>query len=211
MNAMPTLHLTSPATSSETVESDDGSSSGKAASKGLTTQPDTPDVTRETSAEHAYPEQSQIPTVLRQALLQVVDETGASAISESDKEVALSMAYKLQAALVGYGMQAVLTKDFLTSTPNGVIVRFKGHDTLTVKKVSAKKDELKSTHALDVIDARTGLGEVIFYVSRPDRKVVSLADVWLRASWPSSAPNHLTSLLVGTRVACPDRVVRFQS
>ncbi len=181
-----------------------GASDGESSSIRATTDKPAADIQEPTagvepSTVHSYPDRHQIPPPLRQALLQIVHETGAGALRDSDMEVAHATASKLQAALMGYGMQAVFTSDPLTSTPNGVIVRFKGHDTLTVKKIDAKKDELKSTHALDVIDARSGLGEISFYIARSDRQVVSLADVWLKTEWPSSAPNRLASLLVGTR------------
>ena len=146
-----------------------------------------------------YPENPSIPSALWMALSNIADEAGSSASNDTDTKMVTATGQKLQAALMGYGMQAEFTGEPYTATPNGVIVRFKGHDTLTVKKVAVRKDELKSTHALDVIDTRSGLGEVSFYIARVDRQIVSLADVWLRTAWPKSAPDRLTSFLIGTR------------
>lgn len=146
-----------------------------------------------------YPPSQSIPAEFRKVLLKVANEVGSNEAKVTDNELVFVTTRKLQAALIGYGMQAEFMQNHFTSTPNGVIVRFKGHDTLTVKKVMARKDELKSTHALDVLDVRSGLGDVSFYIARTDRQIVSLADVWLRAAWPSPAPEQLTSFLIGTR------------
>lgn len=152
------------------------------------------------TSRDSYPKATAMPEDFRQALLRVAEQTDSSRHNAIDAEAVRQIARKLQAALMGYGIQAEFTTDKpFTATPNGVIVRFKGHDTLTVKKVSGRKDELKSTHAIDVVDAKSGLGEVSFYIARSDRQIVSLADVWLRAVWPEAIPDQLVSFLIGTR------------
>ncbi|MEY8144450.1 FtsK/SpoIIIE domain-containing protein [Falsihalocynthiibacter sp. CO-5D18] len=162
--------------------------------------PDTVEVIEDPHvAAETYTSNSTISEVLWQALSKIAEEAGSSASSASDIEMVEKNAQKLQAALLGYGMQAEFAEEPFTSTPNGIIVRFKGHDTLTVKKVSARRDELKSTHALDVISANSGLGEVSFYIARFDRQTVNLADVWLQTAWPDASTEQLTSFLIGTR------------
>jgi DNA segregation ATPase FtsK/SpoIIIE, S-DNA-T family len=150
-------------------------------------------------SNETYLSNPSISKALWHALVKIAEETGSSASNASDLEMVANSARKLQAALLGYGMQAEFAEHPFTSTPNGIIVRFKGHDTLTVKKVSARKDELKSTHALDVITANSGLGEVSFYIARADRQTVSLANVWRQAAWPEASNEQLTSFLIGTR------------
>ncbi|MDP2495536.1 FtsK/SpoIIIE domain-containing protein [Shimia thalassica] len=136
---------------------------------------------------------------VHEALVKIAHTLGSTQESEEDNEFAKRVSRKLQSALMGYGMQAEFTSSPITTTPNVIIVRFKGHDTLTAKKVATRKEELKSTHALDLINVRSGLGEVGFYLARPKRQIVSLADLWLRANWPSTVPNSLTSFFIGTR------------
>ena len=96
-------------------------------------------------------------------------------------------------------MTARFSEPRTISTPNGVLVGFAGHNTLTVSKLNQKLLELKTTHGLDVTDIRTGLGRISLFVAAQKRRVVDLARVWLEAKWPNSAPQETSSFLLGLR------------
>ena len=59
----------------------------------------------------------------------------------------------LQRALRGYDMTAEIRSSRLT--PNAALVRFRGTDDLTVSKIEKRKQELLTSHSIDVIKCVT--------------------------------------------------------
>ncbi|EFA5092069.1 FtsK/SpoIIIE domain-containing protein [Escherichia coli] len=103
----------------------------------------------------------------------------------------------LQRALRGYEMTAELLGARLT--PNAALIRFRGSDDLTVPKVEKKRQELLTSHAVDVINVLAAPMEIIIMVKRPYRAILRLQDLWRRRQLPLTAPNSNTSLLLGAR------------
>ncbi|HHZ8844108.1 TPA: FtsK/SpoIIIE domain-containing protein [Enterobacter cloacae] len=103
----------------------------------------------------------------------------------------------LQRALRGYEMTAELLGARLT--PNAALIRFRGSDDLTVPRVEKKRQELLTSHAVDVINVLAAPMEIIIMVKRPYRAILRLQDLWRRRQLPSTAPNSNTSLLLGAR------------
>lgn len=108
-------------------------------------------------------------------------------------------AAKLRAAIVEFGMTATLATPATTCTPNGILVHFRGHATLTVPKLEKRLIDLRTTHGLDVTDIRPGLGQISIFVASPKRQVVDLAQTWLDTEWPTTAPGRLANFLLGLR------------
>ncbi|WP_431065464.1 FtsK/SpoIIIE domain-containing protein [Methylotuvimicrobium sp.] len=105
----------------------------------------------------------------------------------------------LQRALRGYEMTAELIGSRLT--PNAALVRFRGSDDLTVPKVEKKRQELLTSHAVDVINVLAAPMEIIIMVKRPHRAILRLQDLWRRRKLPATAPESNTSLLLGAKEA----------
>lgn len=105
----------------------------------------------------------------------------------------------LQRALRGYDMTAELKGSRLT--PNAALVRFRGSDDLTLPKVEKRRQELLTSHAINVINVLAAPMEVIIMVARPRRAVLRLRDLWQQRELPESAPDTNTSLLLGAREA----------
>jgi S-DNA-T family DNA segregation ATPase FtsK/SpoIIIE len=103
----------------------------------------------------------------------------------------------LQRALRGYDMTAELKGARLT--PNAALVRFRGSDDLTVPKVEKRRQELLTSHAINVINVLAAPMEVVIMVARPTRAVLRLQDLWCRRQLPASAPDTNTSLLLGAK------------
>ncbi|MCG8050217.1 MAG: DNA translocase FtsK [Candidatus Thiodiazotropha endolucinida] len=101
----------------------------------------------------------------------------------------------LQRALRGYDMTAELVGARLT--PNAALVRLRGSDDLTVPKVEKKRQELLTSHAIDVVNVLAAPMEVIIMVKRPHRTILGLKDLWKQRELPESAPFSNTSLLLG--------------
>jgi len=140
-----------------------------------------------------------IPERLEKVLRRVAEAKGIDAQKETEAQFAEETSRNLQAALTELGMTAKFAEPKTISTPNGVLVNFAGHATLTVAKLNPKLLELRTTFGIDVIDIRTGLGRISLFVAAPQRRVVDLARVWLEAKWPTSAPGTLGNFLLGLR------------
>lgn len=102
---------------------------------------------------------------------------------------------QLQKALRGYDMTAEFVDARLT--PNAGLVRLKGSDDLTVPKVEKRRQELLTSHAIDVINVLAAPMEVIIMVKRPHRTILGLKDLWNQRELPETAPFSNTSLLLG--------------
>jgi len=101
----------------------------------------------------------------------------------------------LQRALRSYDMSAELIGSRLT--PNAALVCLKGSNDLTVTKVEKRRQELLTSHAINVINVIPAPKEVIIMVKRPQRAILNLRDLWHKRELPESAPEINTSLLLG--------------
>ena len=115
--------------------------------------------------------------------------------TEKDVEWLHETGKSLQRALRGYDMTAEIRSSRLT--PNAALVRFRGTDDLTVSKIEKRKQELLTSHSIDVINVLPAPGEVVVMVRRPSRAVISLRDLWRKRELPDTAPQSNASLLLG--------------
>ncbi|PKP96086.1 MAG: hypothetical protein CVT74_18060, partial [Alphaproteobacteria bacterium HGW-Alphaproteobacteria-13] len=69
-------------------------------------------------------------------------------------------------------------------TPNGALIAFRGHPSLTVDKIEKRTSELLTTYGIEVADVRPGRGRISVFVTREKRARVPLASTWLDALWP---------------------------
>ncbi len=133
-------------------------------------------------------------------LAEWVNAGAASEEDDKDTKAWLDNTVKaLQRALRGYEMTAELISARLT--PNAALVRFRGSDDLTVPKVEKKRQELLTSHAVDVINVLAAPMEIIIMVKRPHRAILRLQDLWRRRQLPSTAAESNTSLLLGAKEA----------
>ena len=82
-------------------------------------------------------------------------------------------------------------------TPNAALVRFRGTDDLTVQKVEKRKQELLTSHGIDVINVLPAPNEIIVMVKRLNRMVLRLPDLWSERELQETAPESNTSFLLG--------------
>lgn len=125
---------------------------------------------------------------------------GSAGISDDDADAEQWLkdtVSALQRALRGYDMTAELIGSRLT--PNAALVRFRGSDDLTLPKVEKRRQELLTSHAINVINVLAAPMEVIIMVGRPKRAVLRLKDLWRQRYLPEGAPDTNTSLLLGAR------------
>lgn len=103
---------------------------------------------------------------------------------------------RLKTALISYEFQAQVVGQRLT--PNAALIRLRGSDRLTVAGVEAKRTQLLTTHGLQIINIAAMPGEVLILIARPNRQVISLAEVWTRRALNRIAGVNL-SLVVGIK------------
>jgi len=103
---------------------------------------------------------------------------------------------RLKIALISYEFQAQVISQRLT--PNAALIRLRGSDRLTVAGLEAKRTQLLTTHGLQIINIAAMPGEVLLLVARPNRQVISLAEVWARRALNRIAGVNL-SLVVGIK------------
>lgn len=104
----------------------------------------------------------------------------------------------LRRALRGYDMTAeVMGTPRLT--PNTALVRLRGSNNLTVQKVERRREELLTSHAIEVTNVIAAPMEVIIMIRRPKRTILRLPDIWRKRDLPDTAPFSNTSLLLGAR------------
>jgi S-DNA-T family DNA segregation ATPase FtsK/SpoIIIE len=106
-------------------------------------------------------------------------------------------AIKLRGALIGYNLQAKILNQRLT--PNAAIVRLKGSDNLKLEDIEKRRSQLLTTHALNIISVYGQPGEIVVSISRPQRQVISLREVWAKRKINRSPSGINVSLVVGVR------------
>jgi S-DNA-T family DNA segregation ATPase FtsK/SpoIIIE len=102
---------------------------------------------------------------------------------------------KLKTALNGYGLQAAVLGTRLT--PNGCLVRLAGSDRLRVEDIEAKRTQLLTTHAINLVTVQPKPGEIVVTIASAKRQSVSLWDLWSRRSINRNAAGINTSFVLG--------------
>ena len=106
---------------------------------------------------------------------------------------------KRKKALSSFNMQADFIEPEPRLTPNCALISFKGHSSLTMSKIMKRKDELLTTHGIDVLKLEGKSGSILFYINRQNRISVPLASTWLNADWPENTNGEMLNLIVGAR------------
>ena len=120
--------------------------------------------------------------------------TLAGAVDERDAWAEESTR-KLKIALNSYGMQAAVLGTRLT--PNGCLVRLAGSDKLRVEDIEAKRTQLLTTHAINLVTVQPKPGEIVVTIAAEKRKSVSLWDLWVRRTLNRNAAGINTSFVLG--------------
>lgn len=104
---------------------------------------------------------------------------------------------RLRTALLSYGLQARVEGQRLT--PNTALIRFHGSDRLRVADVERRRNELLTTHGLQVTSVLAEPAQVVICVARPNRQIVSLVEAWRNRVVDQIEPRVNQSLVVGVR------------
>lgn len=123
----------------------------------------------------------------KQAGLTVSDEEREAWAQETTK--------KLKTALNSYGLQAAVLGTRMT--PNGCLVRLAGSDRLRVEDIEAKRTQLLTTHAINLVTVQPKPGEIVVTIAGVKRQAVSLWDVWAKRQLNRNVAGINTSFVLG--------------
>ncbi len=121
--------------------------------------------------------------------------TAATSDSQAEQAWLKETERKARYALQQFQLQASLQSSRLT--PNAALLKFKGTANLTVDQVRRRQVEFLTSHGLDLITVRAEPGLVSLMIARPQRRVLTLAEVW--RDWHPDCANGNTELLIGAR------------
>ncbi|MDP2759632.1 MAG: FtsK/SpoIIIE domain-containing protein [Sideroxyarcus sp.] len=132
-------------------------------------------------------------------LAQLITVKSAGQLSSYDERDAWAeeTTKKLKTALNGYGLQASVLGTRLT--PNGCLVRLAGSDRLRVEDIEAKRTQLLTTHAINLVTVQPKPGEIVVTIASAKRESVSLWDLWARRSLNRNAAGINTSFVLGVQ------------
>jgi len=159
--------------------------------------PTQPTLMPEPTAPSAQSSEHVSPTPLSSKLeaLVAAKTAGLSAVADERGAWAEEMTRKLKTALNGYGLQAVVLGTRLT--PNGCLVRLAGSDRLRVEDIEAKRMQLLTTHAINLVTVQPKPGEIVVTIAGSKRQSVSLWDLWARRAFNRNAAGINTSFIIG--------------
>lgn len=155
----------------------------------------TPDPLEPDSIDISAPHLPALATCASLDALVAAKTAGLSAATDEREEWAQETTRKLKAALNGYGLQAAVLGTRLT--PNGCLVRLAGSDRLRVEDVEAKRMQLLTTHAINLVTVQPKPGEIVITIAGSKRQSVSLWDLWAKRSLNRNAAGINTSILLG--------------
>ena len=156
-------------------------------------------VTGETSAAHDASESCFIPAPVYDILRGMAAHEQGAIDDPASIDWVEQICRDTQRALSHFDMQAHFAEPKYRLTPNGALLTFRGHDSLTVDKIEKRQVQMLTTHGIEVVDVRPGRGTISLFVKREKRAKVPLASTWLGADWPDRAPGELTSFILGAR------------
>ncbi|MCM3665841.1 FtsK/SpoIIIE domain-containing protein [Mesobacillus subterraneus] len=132
------------------------------------------------------------------ALKKWIDNNDKASYSNNESEEWLNeVERKLKTALMSYNLQAKVLGSRLT--PNSGIIRLKGSDNLKVEDIERKKSQLLTTHALEIINVVGRPGEIVVFITRPERQVIYLNDLWNRRKVEQILPGMNMNFLIGVK------------
>jgi S-DNA-T family DNA segregation ATPase FtsK/SpoIIIE len=117
-------------------------------------------------------------------------------VADDEREAwAQEITKKLKAALNSYGLQAAVLGTRMT--PNGCLVRLAGSDRLRVEDIEAKRTQLLTTHAINLVTVQPKPGEIVVTIAGVKRQAVSLWDLWSKRQLNRNAAGINTSFVLG--------------
>lgn len=119
-------------------------------------------------------------------------------VTDNEREAwAQDATNKLKMALNSYGLQAAILGTRMT--PNGCLVRLAGSDRLRVEDIEAKRTQLLTTHAINLVSVQPKPGEIVVTMASIKRQAVSLWDLWAKRKLNRNVAGINTSFVLGVQ------------
>lgn len=118
-------------------------------------------------------------------------------VDSAQEEWAEQATKNLKKALNGWGFQVNILG--MRMTPNGCLVRLAGSDRLRVEDIEAKRTQLLTTHAINVVTVQPKPGEIVITIASEKRQGVSLWDLWSRRRLNRNTAGINVSFVIGVQ------------
>lgn len=122
-------------------------------------------------------------------------QAGSAVVDDEREAWAQETTKKLKTALNSYGLQAAVLGTRMT--PNGCLVRLAGSDRLRVEDIEAKRTQLLTTHAINLVTVQPKPGEIVVTIAGIKRQAVSLWDLWAKRQLNRNVAGINTSFVLG--------------
>ena len=132
---------------------------------------------------------------LHLSALVAAKQVGLSVADDEREAWAQETTKKLKTALNSYGLQALVLGTRMT--PNGCLVRLAGSDRLRVEDIEAKRTQLLTTHAINLVAVQPKPGEIVVTIAGIKRQAVSLWDLWAKRQLNRNMAGINTSFVLG--------------
>ncbi|MHA3771867.1 FtsK/SpoIIIE domain-containing protein [Verrucomicrobiota bacterium sgz303538] len=125
----------------------------------------------------------------------IAGSNGGTQDSAADEEWLKLVESRCKGALQQFQLQSKLLSKALT--PNAALLKFQGSSNLTVEQVLKRRSEFLTTHGLNVISVRAEPGVIAISIARPQRRILSLPEVW--QGWNPDCSHGNQTLLIGVK------------
>ena len=137
-------------------------------------------------------------TVAQHLLALIAAKQAGLTVTDDEREAwTQETARKLKTALNSYGFQAAVLGTRMT--PNGCLVRLAGSDRLRVEDIEAKRTQLLTTHAINLVTVQPKPGEIVVTIAGIKRQAVSLWDLWAKRQLNRNVAGINTSFVIGVQ------------
>ncbi|MDR7016076.1 FtsK/SpoIIIE domain-containing protein [Acinetobacter sp. 3657] len=103
----------------------------------------------------------------------------------------------LRRALNSWGFQVNVLGTRIT--PNGCLIRLAGSDRLRMEDIEAKRTQLLTTHAINIVTVQPKPGEIVVTVASEVRQAVSIWNLWARRQLNRNKAGINVSFVIGVQ------------
>ena len=103
----------------------------------------------------------------------------------------------LRRALNGWGFQVNILETRIT--PNGCLIRLAGSDRLRIEDIEAKRTQLLTTHAINVVTVQPKPGEIVVTIASEVRQAVSIWNLWAKRRLNRNKAGINVSFVIGVQ------------
>ncbi len=146
---------------------------------------------------HGHEEPSSVPIGWKDEIHRAVSEIQPPADQDSDLNWLQDQTHRLRVALQEEGFDAPV--EAIRLTPNAGLVRVGGRSVNINWMIRHKVDRMLVRHSIEIVRVTPRPGYFVVAIRRPNRKILLLADAWLRRMLSADSPTHNLAPVIGEK------------